>query len=354
MPQRVPIAERGPGQSYRPDRRPPSVFGVHQPGIATPLLDHLTLAAFDVAVADRAELGALLTACSVAAERVMRDRAGVTVTLGLGPALFGARLRLAGARPVALAELPPFPGDALQPAWCGGDLCVQACALDPAHARAAVHALMAAAGEALTPRWSQDGFLAHAPGDDPDRTPRDLLGFKSGTRNLRRGRDLDRHVWVGAGDRAWMVGGTYLVVRRIRLALDAWRALPVAEQERVIGRHRGSGAPLGARREYDPLGLEGEAIAPDAHVRLSAPESNDGVALLRRSYSYDDGADPRDAGLLFLAYQRDPRRQFAVLQRRLAAHDALSAYARHVGSAVFALPPGARRGGFIADRLLAP
>ena len=252
----------------------------------------------------------------------MRDRAGVTVTLGLGPALFGARLRLAGARPGALAELPRFPGDALEPAWCGGDLCVQACAL-AGRCAGGVHALMAAAGGALTPRWSQDGFLAHAPGDDPDRTPRDLLGFKSGTRNLRRGRDLDRHVWVGAGDRAWMVGGTYLVVRRIRLALDAWRALPVAEQERVIGRHRDSGAPLGARREYDPLGLEGEAIAPDAHVRLSAPETNGGVALLRRSYSYDDGGD-RDAGLLFLAYQRDPRRQFAALQRRLAAHDALA------------------------------
>ena len=89
---------------------------------------------------------------------------------------------------------------------------------------------MAAAGEGLMPRWSQDGFLAHAPGDDPERTARDPLGFESGKRNLRRGRDLDRHVCVGAGDRAWMVGGTYLVVRRIRLALDAWRALPAASR----------------------------------------------------------------------------------------------------------------------------
>ncbi|MGZ8633390.1 MAG: hypothetical protein ACXWZZ_05965 [Solirubrobacteraceae bacterium] len=54
-----------------------------------------------------------------------------------------------------------------------------------------------------------------------------------------------------------------------------------------------------------------------------------------------------------LAYQREPRRQFAVLQRLLATHDALSAYACHVGGAVFALPPGALPGGFIADRLLA-
>ena len=228
---------------------------------------------------------------------------------------------------------------------------MQACGQAAADARAALHEVGAAAGGALTARWSQEGFLVRGRDDDPGRTPRDLLGFKSGTRNLRRGRDLDRHVWVGTGDRTWMAGGTYLVVRRIRLALDAWGALPVAEQERIVGRRRDSGAPLGARREYDPLGLDGEAIAPDAHVRLAAAETNGGVALLRRSYSYDDG--DRDAGLLFLAYQRDPRRQFAVLQRRLAAHDALSAYACHVGSAVFALPPGARPGGFIADRLLA-
>jgi deferrochelatase/peroxidase EfeB len=358
MARRVPIAERGPGQSYRPDRRPPSVFGVHQPGIATPQLDHLTFAAFDVDVSNAAHLGELLAACSATAERLMRERDDVTVTLGLGPALFGARLGLAGARPLALAELPPFPGDALEPARCGGDFCVQACAREATDARATMRALLAAAGGALTTRWSQDSFLARRRDDDPARTPRDLLDFKSGTRNLRRGRDLDRHVWVGAGDRTWMRSGTYLVVRRIRLALDAWRALPVAEQERVIGRHRDSGAPLGARREYDPVGLDAHVIAPDAHVRLAAPESNGGVALLRRSYSYDEGFDPatgrRDAGLLFLAYQRDPRRQFVVLQRRLAAHDALSAYACHVGSAMFALPPGARRGGFVGDRLVAP
>jgi deferrochelatase/peroxidase EfeB len=358
MARRVPIAQRGPGQSYRPDRSPPSIFGVHQPGIATPLLDHVTFAAFDVAVATRAELGELLAACSAAAERLMRDRDDVTATLGLGPALFGARHGLAGARPLALSELPPFPGDALDAAWCGGEVCVQACAREAADARAAVRALLTAAGGALRLRWSQAGFIARRPDDDPDRTPRDLLGFKSGTRNLRRGRDLDRHVWVDAGDRTWMRGGTYLVVRRIRLALDAWRSLPVTEQERVIGRHRDSGAPLGAQREYDSVGLDGDVIAPDAHVRVSAPESNGGVALLRRSYSYDDGVDPthgsRDAGLLFLAYQRDPRRQFVVLQRRLATQDALAPYACHVGSAVFAVPPGARRGGFVGDGLLAP
>jgi deferrochelatase/peroxidase EfeB len=334
MARRVPIAQRGPGQSYRPDARPPSVFGAHQPGIATPLLDHVAFAAFDVA---GGELRDVLAAWSTAAERLMREEQRLTLTFGLGPGIFDERFGLRDARPVALEELPAFAGDELDPAWCGGDLCVQACADD---ARVAASAVDELAGDGSVVRWRQDGFLARGPHDRPDGRPRDLLGFKSATSNPRRGRDLDRHVWVAERERTWMRGGTFLVVRRIRIALDAWRALPVAEQERVIGRQRDSGAPLGGRHEFDPLALA--ALAPDAHVRLAAAESNDGVTLLRRSYSYEDG-------LLFLAYQRDPRRQFVALQRRLAGRDALSAYTAHVGSAVFALPPGARPGGFVGD-----
>lgn len=45
----VPIGDRGPSESYRPEDAPPSVFGAHQPGIATPVLDHLAFAALDLA-----------------------------------------------------------------------------------------------------------------------------------------------------------------------------------------------------------------------------------------------------------------------------------------------------------------
>ena len=133
----VPVRDRGPGHSYRPDRRPPTIFGTHQPGIATPQLDHLAFAAIDVAAGTRR---------ARAARRLVGDGGGAdgrrdaTVTLGLGPALFDERFGLAAARPAALRELPPFPGDALDPAWCGGDLCVQACARRAAARRA--------------PRWS--------------------------------------------------------------------------------------------------------------------------------------------------------------------------------------------------------
>jgi deferrochelatase/peroxidase EfeB len=47
-----------------------------------------------------------------------------------------------------------------------------------------------------------------------------------------------------------MAGGTFLVVRRIQVRLNAWQALPAAELERVIGRRRDSGAPIGLGHEW--------------------------------------------------------------------------------------------------------
>ena len=267
------------------------------------------------------------------------------------------RFGLRRARPAALAPLPAFAGEAIDPAISAGDLCVQACAAEPQAARDAVRRLAERAGRAARPRWIQDGFLRA----DPRReggSPRDLLGFKSGTNNVRRPRDFDRHVWVRDRDRSWMVGGTYLVVRRIRVDMREWSRLARNRQERVIGRQKPSGAPLGRRGEFDALPLDaatadGEPVVPlDAHSRAAAPRTNAGAAMLRRSYNYNNGPGRdggRDAGLLFLAYQQDPRRQFVPVQRRLGEGDALSAFTRHVGSAVFAIPPGAPPGGFIGE-----
>jgi deferrochelatase/peroxidase EfeB len=328
----VPVAQRGPGWSYRPDARAPSLHRRHQSGIDTPRLDHLRFAAFGL----RGDAREVLAAWTAEAEGLLGDE--LTVTFGLGPGAF-ARDR----RPRALRALPPFEGDALDPARCGGDLAVQVCAARPQAAAQALARLEAAAGGSVVARWSQEGRLGRGPRDRPGGTPRDPLGFRDGTHNLRRGRDLDQHVWVGGGDRTGMVGGTYLVVRRIELALDDWAELPLAEQEHVVGRHRDSGAPLGGRREFDPAPLE--AFPPGSHVRLAARRANAGAAMLRRGYGFD-------GGLLFLAYVRDPARQFVPVQRRLAAHDPLRRYARHTGSAVFAIPPGARPGGFVGEELL--
>jgi deferrochelatase/peroxidase EfeB len=58
-----------------------------------------------------------------------------------------------------------------------------------------------------------------------------------------------------------------------------------------------------------------------------------------------------DAGLFFLAYQRDPRRQFVTIQRSLASNDALNEYLQHVGSGLFACPPGVRAGQYWGQAL---
>ncbi len=159
-----------------------------------------------------------------------------------------------------------------------------------------------------------------------------------------------------------MRGGSYLVARRIRIRVEVWDRSSLADQEATIRRRRPSGAPLGARAEFDAVDLsakgpEGKPVIPaDSHVALAHQDTN-GIHILRRGYNFTDGVDPRvgqlDAGLFFLAYQRDPRHQFIPLQHKLAAGDALNEYIQHVGSAIFAVPPGLASGDWIGQGLFA-
>jgi len=372
-----------------------SFHGPRQAGIATPQQSHLAFAAFDVTASSRQTLRRLLQQWTAAAAALTAGReyapdgskqrrgpsdpgeavglppAQLTLTFGFGPTLFetGGRDRfgLAHLRPAPLEPLPAFPGELLDPARSGGDLCVQACANDPQVAFHAIHLLARIAGEGASLRWVQRGFW---PAGGPNRpTPRNLLGFKDGTANIRGGDEaaMNRFVWVQPSDRpTWMHEGSYLVVRRIEIMLESWDPLPLAEQERAIGRHKRSGAPLGARRERDLLDLHatdahGNPVIPlDAHARVASPAGNAGQRILRRGYSYSDGSRPGpadrgghqiDSGLFFIAFVRDPQRQFVPLQRRLATHDALSMFTVHTASAVFACPPGTGRDGFIGERL---
>jgi deferrochelatase/peroxidase EfeB len=205
---------------------------------------------------------------------------------------------------------------------------------------------------AVAVRWSQLGFGRTSSTSRTQSTPRNLFGFKDGTENLKAedGALLRDHVWVAPGDGPdWMAGGSYLVTRKIRMLVETWDRTPLAEQEAIIGRAKDSGAPLGAAAEFDPIelarsGPDGTPAIPDtAHVRLAHPDPNAGARLLRRGYNFVDGSDGLgrlSAGLFFVAYQRDPRRQFVTIQRRLAGHDAMNEYIRHVSSGLFACPPG--------------
>ena len=371
-------------------------FGPHQGGILTPRQDHLCFAAFDLVTEDRRQVSDMLRAWTEAAWRMSTGEtarplsqdstasggdsgeaiglpaARLTMTFGFGAQLFvkdGAdRFGLARQRPEALVELPHFTGEQLRPEWTGGDLSVQACADDPQVAFHSVRQLASIGGGVIALRWAQPGFVRYT---ESGGTPRNLLGFKDGTDNPRRDSDavMNRYIWVGTEGPAWMKGGSYVVVRRIRLALGDWDRLPVGAQEQVIGRHKYSGAPLGRRNEFDPLDLlannaDGTPTIPHAsHVRLAARASYEGDPILRRPYSYIDGAgrafertagsqpSEYDAGLLFIAYQRDPRTAFIPIFTELSAKDAMNRFATHVGSAVFACPPGTEPGRFIGQSL---
>jgi deferrochelatase/peroxidase EfeB len=289
----------------------------------------------------------------------------LTVTFGLGASLFdrpGDPFGIAGAKPAPLVAMPAFAGDELDPARSDGDLAVQACAEDPTVCFHAIRNLTRIGRGVVALRWSQSGFGRTSSTDAVQTTPRNLMGFKDGTNNLLAGdtTGLVRHVWVAAGDDpAWMRDGSYLVTRRIRMLLEVWDRSTLADQELTIGRVKGNGAPLGGVKEHDPVNLaarrSGDPVIPvDAHIRLAAPKVNDGIRLLRRGYSFTDGIDPvtnqLDAGLFFIAYQRDPRRGFIAVQEKLRT-DALNEYIRHNASAMFAVPPGVDEGGYIGETL---
>jgi deferrochelatase/peroxidase EfeB len=212
-------------------------------------------------------------------------------------------------------------------------------------------------------RWMQLGFGRTASTSGAQATPRNLMGFKDGTRNLRAEQAdlLDQNVWVGdETDQPWLRGGSYLVTRKIRVFIENWDRDYLADQENVIGRSKVSGAPLSGGTEFTApdFGARdsgGPAIPADAHIRLASFEHNGGTRILRRGYSFTDGIDPQAGtllgGLFFIAFMKDPG-QFIRLQRSLAA-DALNEYIHHTGSAIFACPPGLRPGQYWGDGLFA-
>jgi deferrochelatase/peroxidase EfeB len=372
--------------------------GEHQAGIVTPAQDRLHFASFDLSPGvTRAEVVTLLKAWAVAAEAMCAgDQVGVggavdgpplsppadtgeaqglpaanlTLTVGFGTSLFGSagssdRFGLAASRPAQLADLPSFAGDALDPDSSGGDLCVQACADDPQVAVHAIRNLARIARGTAAVRYSQIGFGRTSSTSTTQQTPRNLMGFKDGTDNLKAEDTVtvDEYVWAQPSDgAAWMAGGSYLVSRRIRMLIEPWDSTPLEEQERVIGRQKGSGAPPGLQNEFDPIdftsiGPSGTPLVdPKAHVRLAHPGANGGARLLRRGYSFVDGTDGLgrlNAGLFFLAYQRDPRTAFVTINTTLAGstHDNLNEYIQHVGSGLWACPPGVAAGGYWGQAL---
>ncbi|MFF8843549.1 iron uptake transporter deferrochelatase/peroxidase subunit [Streptomyces sp. NPDC015127] len=352
--------------------------GTHQAGITDPQQAHGHLVAFDLAPgAGRGQAAALMRRWSALAADLMAGRAAgegdtgvaldagpssLTVTFGFGRTFFD-RTSLVAERPAELDPLPAFSSDRLDPKRSDGDLWVQIGADDALVAFHALRAIQKTAGEAARVRWQMNGFNRSPGATAQPMTARNLMGQVDGTGNPKPSEpDFGRRVFVpSATKHAWMAGGSYAVVRRIRMLLDDWEKLPLRKQEQVIGRRKSDGAPLTGGTEttelaLDETGPDGKLVIPgNAHARISAPEQNGGAAMLRRPFSFHDGigADGTpDAGLLFICWQADPLRGFVPVQRKLDRGDALSPFIRHEASGLFAVPGGPAEGEYVGQRLL--
>jgi deferrochelatase/peroxidase EfeB len=364
-------------------------YGPHQAGIVTAAQDRLAFATFTVVDGtEPAALRALLADWSDAAARMARGQlvgdvtdldappldtgeavgspvANLTVTVGYGPSLFDERFGLAPRRPAKLVDLPELPNDNLDPDYTGGDLCIQACSDDPLVAFHAVRNLARLGMGVVELDWMELGFGKTSTTSTTVATPRNLLGFKDGTRNLKAQETdlINKYVWVGGeSDQGWMRGGSYLVARRIRIFIENWDRDVLSDQQHVIGRAKVTGAPLTGGTEFTAPDFkatddQGQLVIPaQAHIRLASHEENGGLRILRRGYSYTDGIDPvlgtLLGGLFFIAFMKDPA-QFITLQQRLGANDALNEYIQHTGSGLFACPPGLTSGRHWGDGLFA-
>ncbi|HVX53118.1 iron uptake transporter deferrochelatase/peroxidase subunit [Nocardioides sp.] len=358
--------------------------GSHQAGIATEPQRHVVYMTFDLTTTSKQDLQVLLARWSAGIAQLMAglpvgavqpkgdaavaadtgeaynlSPSALTVTLGLGPGVFDDRFGLADKKPALLADLPKLPSDALQPALTGGDLSLQACADDPQVAYHAIRDLARMGRGVVDTRWTVLGF-GRASAGKGQATPRNLLGFKDGTRNIKEPEDMDSFVWVkdSAGDVDWMTGGTYQVARKIEMNIEIWDADRVSDQERIFARTKAEGAPLTGTKEFDTPDFHRTSggkpvIDPKSHVALAAHENNNGVRILRRSYNYTDGINQYgqlDAGLLFIAYMNDPA-HFIQLQTKLGSSDLLNEYISHIGSAIFAVPPAPAKGHYIGEAL---
>jgi len=350
--------------------------GPHQSGVVTRGGGEAAFAALDAIARDRATLIQGLQALSSRARQLTQGTTmgpqeadeppadsgtlgttiapdALTVTIGFGATLFDHRYGLRARRPARLRPMPAFPDDDLDPNQTHGDLLLQLTANRRDTVVHALRELLRPVRGAFALRWSIDGFQSADRGPSPRSARRNLFGFRDGTANPdpRDDAAMRRLVWVpsGGGEPSWAAGGTYQVVRVIRMHVEFWDRVGLREQENMIGRRRDTGAPLGGTDEYqDPrldLDPKGERIPLDAHIRMANPRTpaTEDQRILRRGFNYTRGFDAAgqlDQGLIFVAFNQDLARQFETVQTRLAG-EPMTDYVTPVGGGYFFVPRGA-------------
>lgn len=364
-------------------------YGVHQSGVVNPQPAAAILVAFDVLAGDRDDLQRLFKTLTqriafltrggpigetnpqmpppdsgILGPDVFPDN--LTATVGLGASLFDQRFGLAALKPKQLVPMDQFPNDALEANMCHGDLFVQLCANTNETNIHALRDIVRATPDLLSVRWTMNGFLPpHTIKKLGKDTIRNLLGFKDGTANINAADRalMDELVWVQPkqGEPEWAQGGSYQVVRLIRMTVERWDRTPLGEQQTIMGRDKASGAPLGMTHERDIpdyAGAQGKTIPADAHIRLANPRTAETRQnlILRRPYNFSrdivSKSGQLEMGLAFICFQSDLDRGFRAVQTRLNG-EPLEEYIKPFGGGYFFVPPGVRGpGDYIAKRLI--
>jgi deferrochelatase/peroxidase EfeB len=349
--------------------------GLHQAGILTPAPAQATFAALDSIAPDQQTLKDTLMALSHRARELTKGGPipllrpdeppadsgilgpvnapdALTITISLGASLFDGRYGLAAQRPRELIQMPTFPIDDLDPAQSHGDVLLQICAHQRDTVTHTLRELLRTVHGSLQLRWNIDGFSGAARGPSPHNNPRNLFAFRDGTANplTSDAALMDELVWAEPREPAWAAGGTYQVLRIIRMHVEFWDRVGLVEQQKMIGRERASGAPLGGTDEFeDPrydLDPDGKRISLIAHIRSANPRTpaTADQRILRRGFNYTRGFDAAgalDQGLIFCAFNQNPVRQFATIQKRLLTEEMID-YITPVGGGYFFVPPGAK------------
>ena len=348
--------------------------GAHQSGILTPgpsgKQAATCVAAFDVTADSKAALAELFQAITTRARFLAAGGTppnlgvsqppsdsdvlgpvvpadGLTVTLSAGSALFDDRFGLADRKPLKLKPLVAFPNDSPDPAWLHGDLVLQFSANHQDTVHHAIRDVLKHTRGGMQLRWKMEGYNSPP---RPSGSGRNLLGFKDGTANPT-GTLASSLIWVDdPKEPAWAMGGSYLVVRLIRMLVEFWDRVSINEQEGMFGRRRDTGAPLDGTNEFDTPNYKadphGKVIPLDSHIRLANPRTSQTAnqRLIRRSYNYELGVDLNgnlQAGHIFIAYQQDLERQFETVQKRLI-NEPLVDYVQPFGGGYFFTLPGVR------------
>ena len=361
--------------------------GERQAGIVTPQQDRMHFCAFDVTTDKRDEVVALLKQWTAMAERMTLGEEAVangavgenpyappsdtgealglpasqlTLTIGFGPSFFEKdgkdRFGIADQRPAALADLPKFTNETLDPAKCGGDICVQACANDPQVAVHAVRNLARVGFGTVAVRYSQLGFgrTSSTTREQVDAAKPDGLQGRNQQPQGRGHRRPGPERLGGQGRRSGLAD-------RRHLPGDATH--PDAHRE--LGPHHAARAGAGDRS------AEGQRRTQRLRRRVRADglqhQGRRGHTARRRRRPRPTGRRPTTSagsrccaaattsptaqtdsgtwtpGLFFIAFVRSPATNFVPVLAQMST-DALNEYITHTGTAVFACPPGLREG----------